>query len=168
MTLFRFSTISTLILGVFVSSTAVAQAQGIEDAKAKLPVFTTEAVGQKAEQHIYYPSVNVMVKIEATAISGLFSEVEFGYLVGDFESVVAQILAEAWYSGYDEASIAGAARQLQDEAKTMRQPFQPPVVTLSVALDAAGVTFTYKGRTPEGSEVSTSFNLTWAQIVAQS
>jgi hypothetical protein len=161
----RFFAIS---LALFAGSASLAVAQGLEQARAQLPRFTASAEGQTAELYVYYPSVDVMVKLETTAAPGVFSDVEFGYVVGDFHSVVSEFLASSWYSGYDEATRSSAARQLEGEAKWMRQPFQQPGATLATALDTAGVTFTYSGRAADGTgEVSFSNKWSWAEVAAQ-
>jgi hypothetical protein len=149
-------------------NTPQATAQGLDEAKAQLPTFTSTAEGQKADLYVYYPSVNVMVKVETSAAPDLFTDAEFGYAVGDFGSVVSEVLAQTWYQGHDQSAIASAAQQLEAEAKTMRQPFQQPGVTLAVAMDDAGVAFTYSGKAADGvTEVSFSTKVTWDQAMAQ-
>jgi hypothetical protein len=147
---------------------AQAEAQGLDQARAQLPTFTSTAEGQRADLYVYYPSVNVMVKVEASSAPDLFTDAEFGYAVGDFGAVVSEVLAQTWYQGYDQAAITSAAQQLEAEAKEMRQPFQQPSVTLAVAMDAAGVTFTYSGKAADGvTDVSFSTKITWEQAMAQ-
>lgn len=148
--------------------TPLLHAQGLEDARARWPVFSSDAVGQKAELYVYYPSADFMVKLETTATPGLFSDVEFGYLVGDISSDLSELLAASWYQGQDVATITSAAQRLDDEAKTMRQPFQQPAATVVVAMDTVGLAFTYSGRAATGvGEVSWSIGATWAEIAAQ-
>lgn len=168
MTSGRFATSGLGALAAIALSVSLAAAQGLDQVRAQLPAFSSGAEGQKADLHLYYPSANVMVKIEVSAEPALFTDAEFGYAVGDFGSVVAEVLAQTWYQGYEQSAVTAAAQQLEAEAKEMRQPFQPPSVTLAVAMDESGVTFTYSGKAVDGvTDVSFSTKVTWAQAIAQ-
>ena len=156
-----------VILAALASSSAL-QAQGLEQARAQFPVFSSDAEGQASDLYAYYPSVDFMVKVETKAPAGVFSDAEFGYLVGAFHSVVTEILANGWYAGHDEATLAVVAATLEAEAKTMKQPFQPPTTTLSMIFDTSGITFTLSGQSPEGAgEVSFTTKMTWEETLAQ-
>ncbi len=156
-----------VVLAALIASPPALQAQGLEDAKAKLPSFTPTAEGYRAELYMYYPSADLMMKLEASAAAGLFSDFELGYLVGSLEVIASQFLANAWYGDYDEATIASAAQQLYSEAKTMKQAFQPAKATFGVAMDAAGLTVNFAGVAADGvTMVSTSVKLTWAEVLA--
>ncbi len=146
----------------------VAWAQGLEEARNELPVFSSGDEGQRAELYVYYPSVDYMVELEMTSEFGLFSDIEFGYLVGGVHSFVNDFLVSAWYGNLDEASMAAAVQQLEEEAKPMQKPFQQPGAKLAVAFDESGVGFTYSGQATEGgAEVSFSAKMTWAEVMAQ-
>ena len=161
----RVSSILGLIVALFVAATPAAHGQGLEAARALLPSFTSGEAGQRADVYIYYPSVDATVKLETAAAAGLFSNVEFGYLVGDLESNMTELLVGAWYGELDELTTMQTVNDLDSNKKTMKQPIQSPVATVTTELTTAGVGLTYSGINAEGIEVSFSVKFTWQQVM---
>ena len=89
---------------MLIASGTQAFGQGLREARRQLPVFKADEQGQHAQLFVYYPSVDAVVKLEVAADPGVFSDSEFGYLVGDMHSEVSGVLASAWYGDIRFAS----------------------------------------------------------------
>lgn len=158
---------AALFMSVLLTLMPVNAIGQVRELRQQLPTFQTTEDEHRAELHVFFPSVNVMAKLESRAASDVFTPEEFGYLVGEFHSVIASVLAESLYPQEDARTLASVRDQLEAEAKPMRRPFQKPDVVFGMALDRKGLQLEVSGQSAERGEYSFTTEWTWAQILAR-
>jgi hypothetical protein len=140
-----------------------ARAQGLDKLKQEFPAFELGEDGQSSVWYVFLPTQDIMVKLEVSAEPGVFSNTEFGYLAGGLAEDVPEMVVEAlWSEDLDDNGKTLAAKVIEDEAKTMRVPFQDVDMGFAFDMDSLGLDWRF---TREPGTPAVTQRMTWEEVL---